>query len=62
MVVGSGTAAPKTMSQTSWLTCIHNQSAPAHLAGFSIERLLRFVTLLGSDIEITVIEKARRYR
>jgi predicted XRE-type DNA-binding protein len=32
------------------------------LAGYSIERLLRFVTLLGSDVEITFIEKARRYR
>jgi len=26
------------------------------LAGFTIERLFRFVTLLGGDIEITVIE------
>jgi predicted XRE-type DNA-binding protein len=32
------------------------------LAGFSIDRLFRFVTLLGSDIEITVVEKARRDR
>jgi predicted XRE-type DNA-binding protein len=28
------------------------------LAGFSIERLFRFVTLLGSDIEITVVGRA----
>ena len=32
------------------------------LAGFSIDRLFRFVTLLGSDIEITIVEQARRYR
>ena len=32
------------------------------LAGFSIDRLFRFVTLLGSDIEITVIEPVRRTR
>lgn len=30
------------------------------LAGFSIDRLFRFVTLLGSDIEITVIEQVRK--
>ena len=28
------------------------------LAGFSIDRLFRFVTLLGSDIEITVVGPA----
>lgn len=32
------------------------------LAGFTLDRLFRFVTLLGSDIEITVVEKARRDR
>ena len=32
------------------------------LAGFSIDRLFRFVTLLGSDIEITVIEHVRKPR
>ena len=32
------------------------------LAGFSIDRLFRFVTLLGSDIEIIVIEPVRRTR
>jgi len=32
------------------------------LAGFSIDRLFRFVTLLGSDIEITVIEPVRSTR
>ena len=32
------------------------------LAGFSIDRLFRFVTLLGSDIEITIVEQARRHR
>ncbi|MCK5480819.1 MAG: XRE family transcriptional regulator [Gammaproteobacteria bacterium] len=29
------------------------------LAGFSIDRLFRFVTLLGSDIEITVVGRVR---
>jgi predicted XRE-type DNA-binding protein len=32
------------------------------LAGFSIDRLFRLVTLLGSDIEITVIERSRKHR
>jgi predicted XRE-type DNA-binding protein len=32
------------------------------LAGFSIDRLFRLVTLLGSDIEITVIERTRKRR
>ena len=32
------------------------------LAGYSIDRLFRFVTLLGSDIEITVVEPARKTR
>jgi predicted XRE-type DNA-binding protein len=32
------------------------------LAGFSIDRLFRLVTLLGSDIEITVIERCRKHR
>jgi len=32
------------------------------LAGFSIDRLFRFVTLLGSDIEITIVEQVRRHR
>ena len=32
------------------------------LAGFSIDRLFRFVTLLGSDIEITVIGRSRKQR
>lgn len=32
------------------------------LAGFSIDRLFRFVTLLGSDIEITVVEPVRKSR
>ena len=32
------------------------------LDGFSIDRLFCFVTLLGSDIEITVIEPVRRTR
>jgi predicted XRE-type DNA-binding protein len=32
------------------------------LAGFSIDRLFRFVTLLGSDIEITVVERGQRRR
>jgi predicted XRE-type DNA-binding protein len=32
------------------------------LAGFSIDRLFRFVTMLGSDIEITVIERGRKHR
>ena len=32
------------------------------LAGFSIDRLLRFVTLLGSDIEITVVERHRKHQ
>jgi predicted XRE-type DNA-binding protein len=32
------------------------------LTGFSIDRLFRFVTLLGSDIEITVVEPARKNR
>ena len=32
------------------------------LAGFTIERLFRFVTLLGGDIEITVIEHIRDSR
>ena len=32
------------------------------LAGFSIDRLFRFVTLLGSDIEITVVAPIRKYR
>lgn len=32
------------------------------LAGFSIDRLFRFVTLLGSDIEITVVERGQKYR
>ena len=32
------------------------------LAGYSIDRLFRFVTLLGSDIEITVVEPARNPR
>ena len=32
------------------------------LAGFSIDRLFRLVTLLGSDIEITVIERYRKHR
>jgi hypothetical protein len=30
--------------------------------GYSIDRLFRFVTLLGSDIEITVVEPARKTR
>jgi hypothetical protein len=33
------------------------------LAGFSLDRLFRFVTLLGGDIKITVVEarpKSRR--
>ena len=32
------------------------------LAGYSIDRLFRFVTLLGSDIEITIIEPVRKTR
>lgn len=32
------------------------------LAGFSIDRQFRFVTLPGSDIEITVVERARKHR
>ena len=32
------------------------------LAGFSIDRLFRFVTLLGSDIEITIIGRGRKHR
>lgn len=32
------------------------------LAGFTLDRLFRFVTLLGSDIEITVVEPVRRTR
>jgi len=32
------------------------------LAGYSIDRLFRFVTLLGSDIEITVLEPVRKTR
>jgi predicted XRE-type DNA-binding protein len=32
------------------------------LAGFSIDRLFRLVTLLGSDIEITVVERRRKHR
>ena len=32
------------------------------LAGFSIDRLFRFITLLGSDIEITVVEPIRKSR
>jgi len=32
------------------------------LGGFSIDRLFRFVTLFGSDIEITVVESARKKR
>ena len=32
------------------------------LAGFSIDRLFHFVTLLGNDIEITVIDRGRKYR
>jgi predicted XRE-type DNA-binding protein len=32
------------------------------LAGFSIDRLFRFVTLLGSDIEITVVERGQKHR
>lgn len=32
------------------------------LAGFSIDRLFRFVTLLGSDIKITVVERYRKHR
>lgn len=32
------------------------------LAGFSIDRLFRFVTLLGSDIEITVVGRTRKHR
>jgi predicted XRE-type DNA-binding protein len=32
------------------------------LAGFSIDRLFRFVTLLGSDIEITIVERRRKHR
>ena len=32
------------------------------LAGFSIDRLFRFVTLLGSDIEITVIGRSQKQR
>ena len=32
------------------------------LAGFTIERLFRFVILLGGDIEITVIEHIRGHR
>ena len=31
------------------------------LAGFSIDRLFRFVTLLGSDIEITVVERDKKH-
>jgi predicted XRE-type DNA-binding protein len=30
------------------------------LAGFSIDRLFRFLTVLGSDIEIVVTGSARR--
>ena len=30
------------------------------LAGFSIDRLFRFVTLLGSDIKITVVGRGRK--
>ena len=30
-----------------------------HLAGFSIERLLRFLAALGSDVEIVVRNRAR---
>jgi len=36
--------------------------ARGQLAGFSIDRLFRFVTLLGSDIEITVIGRSRKQR
>ena len=32
------------------------------LAGFSLDRLLHFVTLLGSDVEITVIGRDRKHR
>ncbi|NNJ94249.1 MAG: XRE family transcriptional regulator [Halobacteria archaeon] len=32
------------------------------LAGFTLDRLFRFVTLLGSDIEITVVEPVRKTR
>jgi predicted XRE-type DNA-binding protein len=32
------------------------------LAGFSIDRLFRFVTLLGSNIEITIVEPVRKKR
>jgi len=32
------------------------------LAGFSIDRLFHFVTLLGSDIEITIIGRSRKSR
>jgi len=32
----------------------------AKLAGFSIDRLFRFLTVLGSDIEIVVTDSTRR--
>ena len=32
------------------------------LAGFTIERLFRFVNLLGSDIEITVVDRGQKHR
>ncbi len=32
------------------------------LAGFSIDRLFRFVTRLGRDVEITVVERHRKNR
>ena len=37
-------------------------SVKAKLAGFSIDRLLRFLTVLGSDIEIVVKDGAKHNR
>ena len=53
-----------TRSQTAALLGIDQPKISAlksgGLSGFSIERLLRFLLLLGRDIEITVKEKSNR--